>query len=332
MVPHDSIATATPPRSNRFGRWPGLPPWVISVVLHVVLIVLIGVTTRSASRAGAAAERTAEVGIALKSQEGDKDVFVSASEAGPSEAATQDSPGSISREQLFSDTTPSNPDNVLPSAPDALGAGSLGDAGVGDATGATSGASGQGQLGQGKARVRVFGTEGKGYKFVYVFDRSGSMGGSGRSALRAAQAELLASLKSLDRSHQFQIVFYNQKPWQFNPSGQAGHLAFGTDRNKELARRFIGSMTAEGYTRHEEALMMAIRMRPDVIFFLTDADEPRLSAGQIEQITRAAAGISINAIEFGFGPQQDQDNFLVRLARATGGQFGYVDVSRLKPD
>ena len=76
---------------------------------------------------------------------------------------------------------------------------------------------------------------------------------------------------------------------------------------------------------------MAIRMQPDVIFFLTDADEPRLSAGQLDDIVRRAAGITINAIEFGFGPQQDANNFLVRLAQRTGGQHAYVDISRMRP-
>ena len=33
--------------------------------------------------------------------------------------------------------------------------------------------------------------------------------------------------------------------------------------------------------------------------------------------------------EFGYGPQTDEDNFLVRLARQNGGQHQYVDVSQL---
>jgi len=51
----------------------------------------------------------------------------------------------------------------------------------------------EGQPAPGPTPVRFFGAEGKGYKFVYVLDRSGSMGGSGAKALRAAKAELLAS-------------------------------------------------------------------------------------------------------------------------------------------
>ncbi len=115
----------------------------------------------------------------------------------------------------------------------------------------------------------------------------------------------------------------------FNPSGVLGRLVFGTDQNKYLARKFVGSITADGATRHEEALEMAMRLAPDVIFFLTDADQPQLSAKQLAHIAQRNRGTLINAIEFGYGSQSDGDNFLVRLARQNGGQHVYVDVSQL---
>jgi len=82
----------------------------------------------------------------------------------------------------------------------------------------------------GKARTSLFGVVGEGYKFVYVFDRSGSMGGQGENSLQAVKKELLASLKNLDTVHQFQIVFYNQRPALFNPTGTPGRLAFATEQ------------------------------------------------------------------------------------------------------
>jgi hypothetical protein len=191
---------------------------------------------------------------------------------------------------------------------------------------------GQKQTVPGETPVRFFGTEGKGYKFVYVLDRSGSMGGSGAKALRAAKTELLSSIETIERTRQFQIVFYNEEPWQFNPSGQRGRLGFATDRNKMLARRFIESIAADGGTEHEAALKMALRMRPDVIFWLTDADEPRLSPAQVRELARAASGVVINAVEFGPGPRRDKNSFLRQLARATGGQYRYVDVGSLKTE
>lgn len=179
----------------------------------------------------------------------------------------------------------------------------------------------------GKAHTSLFGVVGEGYKFVYVFDRSGSMGGSGRNSLRAVKAELLQSLKMLDTVHQFQIIFYNERPVLFNPTGTPGRLAFATEANKQRAIRFIDSIVSDGGTNHEDALKLAIRLQPDVIFFLTDADDPKLSAAQLAKIRDMAAGIVISAIEFGPGPKPEGASFLAELAHQNAGGYAYVDIS-----
>lgn len=181
---------------------------------------------------------------------------------------------------------------------------------------------------EGRARTSMFGVSGLGHKFVYVLDRSGSMGGAGQLALRAVKAELRKSLEKLDTVHQFQIIFYNEKPSVFNPSGIPGRLAFADQGNKDRAVRFIDSIVPDGNTRHDQALKLAIRMRPDVIFFLTDGDDPRLSRRELDQIQRMAAGITINAIEFGPGPPPEEKSFLATLAKENGGQYVYVDLSK----
>jgi hypothetical protein len=180
----------------------------------------------------------------------------------------------------------------------------------------------------GKARTQFFSTIGEGFSFVYVFDRSGSMGGSGRTALQAVKAELEESLKNLDTVHQFQIVFYNESPHLFNPAG-SGRMAFATDSNKERAIRAMDTIPADGGTDHEAALRMAIRLRPDVIFFLTDADEPELTPSELDGLRDIAGGIRINTIQFGKGARPKKENFLMRLAEQNGGQYAYVDLLKL---
>ena len=183
--------------------------------------------------------------------------------------------------------------------------------------------------GGGKTRTSMFGLVGEGYKFVYVMDRSGSMGGSGRTSLKAVKAELVESLKTLDTVHQFQLIFYNERPVLFNPSGIEGKLAFATDQNKERALRFLDVIQADGGTDHEQALRMATSMRPDVIFLLTDGDEPKLTDQEMERVVRWSAGIIIHAIEFGPGPKPSAPRFLEDLAHRTGGQHTYVDTTKL---
>ncbi len=155
------------------------------------------------------------------------------------------------------------------------------------------------------------------------------MDGHAGAPLSAAKRELIASLNDLGQTQQFQIIFYNEQPRIFNPSGISGRLVFGTDQNKYLAQKFVGSITAFGNTRHEEALALALRMSPDVVFFLTDADEPRMTAAELARIARLNPGATINTIEFGYGTPLDRDNFLVKLAQQNGGTHVYVDVSKL---
>src|SRR5436190_256635 len=80
----------------------------------------------------------------------------------------------------------------------------------------------------GYARTKIFGLVGQGTKFVYVFDRSGSMSEHGGKPLRAAKAELTASLKDLDERHQFYIVFYNEESRLFQAGPVKGQLVFAT--------------------------------------------------------------------------------------------------------
>lgn len=179
----------------------------------------------------------------------------------------------------------------------------------------------------GKARTSLFGVVGEGYKFVFVIDRSGSMG-EGANPLSAVKAELAKCLINLDTVHQFQLIFYNERPVLFNPSGRPGRLAFATDDNKRRAERFAARVVADGGTNHEAALKMAVRMQPDVIFLLTDADKPALGAKQLAKIREMAAGIVINAVEFGAGPKPAGRSFIAELARQNGGGYVYIDTTK----
>src|SRR4029079_2985746 len=95
----------------------------------------------------------------------------------------------------------------------------------------------------GTARAGVFGATGEGHKFVYVFDRSGSMDGHGGAPLAAAKSQLLSSLGDLGQKHQFQIIFYNEQPRIFNLTGTPGRLVFAGDQNKNLAKKFVQGIT-----------------------------------------------------------------------------------------
>jgi hypothetical protein len=180
----------------------------------------------------------------------------------------------------------------------------------------------------GRGSTSVYGLKGEGFKFVYIFDRSASMGGSSNRALNAAKAELLRSLADLGDTHQFQIIFYNEQPVVMKLA-QSSSLMLATKENKEEARRFVNSISADGATAHEPAILQGLRLAPDVIFFLTDADQPELSPGQLDRVKKLnAGGAVINTIEFGLGPKVRKHNFLDTLAEQNGGRSAYLDISR----
>jgi hypothetical protein len=186
--------------------------------------------------------------------------------------------------------------------------------------------------GQGSGNGRgtsLFGLRAEGRSFVYVVDRSASMQGSGRNVLNRAKIELLASLAKLTEEDRFQLVFYNDEPSLFSHQDSQIALVPAISSNLELARDFIGGVVADGGTQHEQALLAAVGMKPDVVFLLTDADQPVLSSAQLQRIAHAARGkCTIHTIEFGLGPSLGIENFLVKLARQTGGRHTYVDVRR----
>ena len=149
--------------------------------------------------------------------------------------------------------------------------------------------------------------------------------------MAAAKSQLVASLQDLQTVHQFQIVFYNDEPSVFNPhQPQPPQMLFASDENRKLAEQFVDSIIPAGATRHREALRLALGMQPDVIFFLTDAAEPQLTASELAEIRRWNRGSTINAIEFGSGPASGYNNFLVRLAHQNSGEHVYVDVTGLR--
>jgi Ca-activated chloride channel family protein len=147
--------------------------------------------------------------------------------------------------------------------------------------------------------------------------------------LASAKRELLKGVSQLEKTHQFQIIFFNHQRRIFDLSGGQNRIPFATDRTKELAARFVGGITASGGTDRYAALWAAVGMRPDVIFFLTDADNP-MTAAELERVRRRNGGAaSIHCIEFGFGPPAGGDNFLKRLARQNSGSYVYVDTTQL---
>lgn len=304
-----------------------LPAWLTSMVVHAVLVVLV-LLWASRMPQGAAEESTRDVGIVLKRAtsegvkfEGEEDIEADQT----SNINTPNPTPSDPSEALPEMAEHSNSSDSLPTLP-AIGPqqDSGSSAAAMAAAGGTTGGS-PGDLGE-QVTVSVFGVQGQGTKFVYLFDRSASMDGA---PLAAAKQQFVESLNSLAEVHQFQIIFFNTSAQPFTINGRQ-RIAYATEQNKKMADRLLGGVTAFGGTDRLLALQTAIRLGPDVVFFLTDADGPmsQLDLDDIARINRRY-NATICTIEFGRGPDRGRYNFLKALAETTGGQYGYVNINAL---
>jgi hypothetical protein len=215
------------------------------------------------------------------------------------------------------------PDAIASIIPGAVN-GTAGGLGRGD--GGRGGGDGTGPLGLGSgwSSTEFMAVRASGSKFVYVIDRSGSMSHADR--LGAVKRELLASVANLGPESQFQIIFYNLRPDALLQP-RVMKLHFATDQTKLVAAREIDKVVADGGTEHLPALRTALSLHPDVIFFLTDADD--LRAHDVKEASDLNKGrANIHAIEFAVGPETDRENMLRNLAAGNNGTYRYIDVSK----
>ena len=310
---------------------------LMSVILHVILFTALGLIWSQTPR-GTDAMKDRPVGIALVHRLPDRDRYQEIKEVVETQRDVTNEMATSSAASSAAPPAELSPPLDLPGVLEAMqstpkpvsGDGLAGQTELsGDAFSTGTGV--QSATDSAEATTMVFGVSGSGSRFVYVFDRSDSMNGFGGKPLRAAKSELIRSLRTLTDRQSIQLLFYNDIPKAFRLSGVPDQLFSGETSYVALAENYIRSISAFGGTEHESALKMALRMSPDVVFFLTDARIPRLSGSELREIKNLAdaSGATIHTIEFGAEAVAPTDTFLRDLAMQNRGQYQYVDIRRL---
>ena len=197
------------------------------------------------------------------------------------------------------------------------GSGVGGGGGLGGGTGAGAGRT----IGPG---TQFFGARDHARSFVYLIDCSGSM--ATHNSLDVAKRETLASINQLAPDAHFAVIFYNlQTRIMSDPQGHKGLMA-ATIANKARVQTQLEAVQPLGGTDHMFALRDALKLKPEVIFFLTDAD--LMSNGDVDEILTEVGPTRIQAVEFGLGMKLTQRTPLGRLANTTGGAYLYIDVNK----
>jgi hypothetical protein len=164
-----------------------------------------------------------------------------------------------------------------------------------------------------------------GRKFVFVIDRSHSMGGEGLGVLNRARAELVAAIAGLQDNHEFQIVAYHDSTIVISERKLLG----ATEENKQRVAPFFENVGAFGATNHYYGLLVGLGFKPDVLMFMTDGGSPDLTPDEIKRVKKMAGGkTQIHCIEFGSGGLQKTTSFMKKIAQQNQGSYRYIDVNK----
>ncbi len=190
--------------------------------------------------------------------------------------------------------------------------------------------------GQGPGNVSFMGQTTPAKRVVYLIDTSSSM--NSYEAIEYAKVKLKQSINGLTQQQLFQIISYADfpSPMRFKQeSKDSVPLYRANGINLRLANRHINSITAVGGTQHMRALEQALTLKPDVLFFLTDASQEAVSPRDMERIQKVLnkdGKTHIYCFKFGRGPdlKSRSENFLRKLASENRGTYTYMDIEKLE--
>ena len=208
------------------------------------------------------------------------------------------------------------------------GMGSISDA-IGGGGG--DGASLFGEAGGGAGFMGIdIGTPGSGgnnRRIIFVCDSSGSMEGDAKVLL---QQELRSAIEPLVVEQSFNIIFFSGENF---PAAFPSEMKPATRRFKDEAGDFIKSLTVRGSTNPIPALEAAFKMKPDLVFFLTDGRFDTLAGydaviNTIESINGGESGAVINTIQF-INRDEEAEQVLKKIAFDSGGVYRFVGIDDL---
>lgn len=182
--------------------------------------------------------------------------------------------------------------------------------------GDANGGSGRGGAG---GKASFFGLGAGGRRIVFVVDASASMNhpylGEAKTRFGQIKLELAKSILGLTEEQQFFIIFFNEHAIPMPADGM--EHAYPGNQQRFLA--WLASVPASGLTDPRPALTMALSLRPDVVYLLTDGTFPRDVQGDLFALRQSV--VEVNTIAIG-DPRAEKS--LKPLATHNGGKFRYV--------
>lgn len=181
--------------------------------------------------------------------------------------------------------------------------------------------------GKGKStRVKFFGLESAGNRFVFVIDCSGSM--SDESRYQRAVYELMRSMDMLKTSHRFLVILYNSSTYPMLDMDENNvRMIPATRTNKKRVMDWLKVQRPQSVTLPMFAMKKSLELKPSSIYFLSDGEFfdrtiPMLHKFNIDDSSTGATKIPINTITLGSTGLGAP--LMKRIANDSGGRFRWV--------
>ena len=186
--------------------------------------------------------------------------------------------------------------------------------------GGAGGGGGGGGFAGGAGGTSFFGVGGRGTRFAFIVDKSGSMLGD---RIAAAKEELVRAVAALPDYAAVHVAFFDAgEPTAFGEGWQ--RIRGGS---MQRFRSWLRNVSASGDTQPAGAFRQAFALepRPDVIFFLTDGRIPEECLEQVRGLNSRGKRVQVNTIAFDDPSGGSQ---LRQIAQESAGQFREV---RIRP-
>lgn len=174
-----------------------------------------------------------------------------------------------------------------------------------------------GKTGDGGAVTRV----------VFICDSSGSMDGEPKLLL---VEELRKTVDALRPIQFYNVLFFSDAA--FHGCFEEG-LRSANPSNKGVTHEFLDRLVVRGGTNPLPALEAAFRMKPQLIFFLTDGRFETVRHDEVQKTVdqlNADNSVMINTIQF-MNRDQVAEDLLREIAAKHGGQYRFVGRDDLRP-
>jgi hypothetical protein len=170
------------------------------------------------------------------------------------------------------------------------------------------------------ASTEFFGVGGYGQSFVYVVDCSDSMNEAGK--FDRARYELMQSIEQLASDQRYFVIFFNDGAHPMD----ANELVLATKKEVARTAEWVGYVEARGGTYPLPALLFALSLRPDAVYFLSDGQFDPMTIAQIRYRNRpnyrlGTQPIPIHTIAF---VDRATERLMRAIAGNSGGEYRFV--------